>query len=644
MRSPLQSRVRPRRRCLKLVGLAALVGAAVAFLVLAESQLAPLELGLARRRSRTTSSVGVAHESRGAQLEEEAAARVDRVRRRTARERLLAGRRGGRGVRADGRLVGDGSDLLARLSLAGDHGVAESVAAAADAERAALPNAALIVLSHDRAEYLRTTLAAVLALEDVSRVRVYVSLDAPPHFLRMEAVVEEVREKAQREVTIWRHPPRERPPRPGGQRPRALELIADHFYAVLERALCSEHQAHSHAILIEDDLLPAPDFLTLFRAAAPLLALDSSLWCVSAWNDNGMARARPPVAELARTDFFPGLGWMISASEWRGTLRQPWAAASAAGSGPMSTGWDYWLRFSGLIDGRGCVFPLTARTRHIGRRGTNVNAKEAAFLESFALSAQAAAPADAYAGARFYAAGLRGVLGLRKDEYNAFLAGLVAGDVGVGEAAPPNSASSGAIGRHGAGLAAAGDESRHPPLVPAAEVARGGWVPPAPVVLVPFSIEDYRSLSAKLPLWPAHARCAHAGLVRTGFANATILLVDRRAGAQWLPSAERIVLRADARTVAARQAGISCDKACAAEGLVCSEAQQQFANTCAQLKAHFKCEHGCGHQVGDEIPCYVTDPARDTAGVCLHSDIVSKCSAAFASTTRLCMCVPAARV
>jgi len=56
----------------------------------------------------------------------------------------------------------------------------------------------------------------------------------------------------------------------------------------------------------------APDFFEYFLATHKLLKQDSSLWCVSAWNDNGKANvvdtARPDL--LYRTDFFPGLGWI----------------------------------------------------------------------------------------------------------------------------------------------------------------------------------------------------------------------------------------------------------------------------------------------------------------------------------------------
>jgi alpha-1,3-mannosyl-glycoprotein beta-1,2-N-acetylglucosaminyltransferase len=40
-------------------------------------------------------------------------------------------------------------------------------------------------------------------------------------------------------------------------------------------------------IIVEDDLEFSPDFFEYFEATLPLLKSDPSLWCVSAWNDNG---------------------------------------------------------------------------------------------------------------------------------------------------------------------------------------------------------------------------------------------------------------------------------------------------------------------------------------------------------------------
>jgi hypothetical protein len=37
-----------------------------------------------------------------------------------------------------------------------------------------------------------------------------------------------------------------------------------------------------------DDLEVSPDFLDYFQALYPLLKYDKTIWCISAWNDNGI--------------------------------------------------------------------------------------------------------------------------------------------------------------------------------------------------------------------------------------------------------------------------------------------------------------------------------------------------------------------
>ena len=82
---------------------------------------------------------------------------------------------------------------------------------------------------------------------------------------------------------------------------------------------------------MEDDLLLSPDFLTLFVSAAWLLKADPSLWCVSAWNDQGFPHTTRDPSRLRRTDYFPGLGWMISAELWNSELRATWPEAPTTG-------------------------------------------------------------------------------------------------------------------------------------------------------------------------------------------------------------------------------------------------------------------------------------------------------------------------
>ena len=60
----------------------------------------------------------------------------------------------------------------------------------------------------------------------------------------------------------------------------------------------------------------APDFFSYFAATALLLDADDSLLCVSSWNDHGQAALVRDATRLLRTDFFPGLGWMLTARLW----------------------------------------------------------------------------------------------------------------------------------------------------------------------------------------------------------------------------------------------------------------------------------------------------------------------------------------
>ncbi|NWI93281.1 MGAT1 acetylglucosaminyltransferase, partial [Pitta sordida] len=116
------------------------------------------------------------------------------------------------------------------------------------------------------------------------------------------------------------------------------------------------------AIVVEDDLEVAPDFFEYFQALLPVLRDDSSLWCVSAWNDNGKEQMVDAAqAELLyRTDFFPGLGWLLLAELWD-ELEPKWPKAF----------WDDWMRQPEQRRGRSCVRPEVSRTMTFGRKGVS---------------------------------------------------------------------------------------------------------------------------------------------------------------------------------------------------------------------------------------------------------------------------------
>ncbi|XP_041091424.1 alpha-1,3-mannosyl-glycoprotein 2-beta-N-acetylglucosaminyltransferase-like isoform X2 [Polyodon spathula] len=117
------------------------------------------------------------------------------------------------------------------------------------------------------------------------------------------------------------------------------------------------------AVIVEDDLEVAPDFFEYFRSLFPLLLEDKTLWCVSAWNDNGREQMIDPKAPelLYRTDFFPGLGWMLLKELWE-ELEPKWPASF----------WDDWIRQPGQRKERACVRPEISRTMTFGRKGVSM--------------------------------------------------------------------------------------------------------------------------------------------------------------------------------------------------------------------------------------------------------------------------------
>ena len=68
---------------------------------------------------------------------------------------------------------------------------------------------------------------------------------------------------------------------------------------------------------MQDDMQLAPDFFSYFAAMANLMDQYPSLWCISSWNDHGSARLVSDPTQLYRSDFFPGLGWMLTYDVWQ---------------------------------------------------------------------------------------------------------------------------------------------------------------------------------------------------------------------------------------------------------------------------------------------------------------------------------------
>eukprot|EP00439_Symbiodinium_sp_Y106_P046449 s961_g5.t3 len=416
----------------------------------------------------------------------------------------------------------------------------------------------IVVIAHNRPDCLERCLAALAQLDEIQNFRIAVSLDDPSSFGNMEAAVR--RAAPNLKVDVWRKSKLagDRAPL---QSKTAVSKISEHFRFALAESF--ERQQFEFAIFLENDLLVSPDFLWLFRAAAWLLLEDPSLFCVSAWNDNGFPGLVSNESKLFRTDYFPGLGWMIHKSTWLGLLKEEWPRFP-------STGWDHWLRHGSGLYPRECIVPEISRTHHFDTRGTNVKA-----------GTPLAKKLNGMPSSRLQPKSLGDLEYLLQDSYEAEIR-----------------------------------QSLHQAEVIGPD--RLTALNPHKAYVLPYFRRDYKKLAQKLQLTEAQPRAAHRGVIctRDPSSGARVYLADRMKSQGLLPDAERAEPHL-LRRIEKAQPGESCANLCARIGMHCADLELEFINNCAALKRFFPCEEGCGHQVGQEIPCYVHDISKDTGKQCL---------------------------
>lgn len=117
------------------------------------------------------------------------------------------------------------------------------------------------------------------------------------------------------------------------------------------------------AIILEEDIEISRDFFSLMNATADILDKDDTLLAVSAYNDNGNENHVLDHKRLVRSDFFPGLGWMINRQTWEGSTQHLDAALKDRWPSGF---WDDWIRESNVRRGRQVLRPEISRSFHFG--------------------------------------------------------------------------------------------------------------------------------------------------------------------------------------------------------------------------------------------------------------------------------------
>lgn len=163
-----------------------------------------------------------------------------------------------------------------------------------------------------------------------------------------------------------------------------------------------EDTPHDHR---QDDIEIAADFFDYFDAMAPLLVRDPTLLTVSvrhagagprrrtpsslrlsllppprggrtaqAFSDNGQPEHVADASAVYRSDFFPGLGWLMTLQLWK-ELGPKWPRAY----------WDDWLREPANRRGRATVRPEMSRTYTYGVKGVS-KGQFSSFLKNMRLA------------------------------------------------------------------------------------------------------------------------------------------------------------------------------------------------------------------------------------------------------------------
>ncbi|XP_007569412.1 protein O-linked-mannose beta-1,2-N-acetylglucosaminyltransferase 1 [Poecilia latipinna] len=142
--------------------------------------------------------------------------------------------------------------------------------------------------------------------------------------------------------------------------------VSQHYKASLT-ATFNLHPDAGFAVVLEEDLDISVDFFSFLSQTIHLLDQDDSLYCISAWNDQGYEHTAEDPALLYRVESMPGLGWVLKKSIYKDELEPKWPTPEKLWD------WDMWMRMPEQRKGRECIIPDVSRSYHFGIIGLNMN-------------------------------------------------------------------------------------------------------------------------------------------------------------------------------------------------------------------------------------------------------------------------------
>lgn len=98
--------------------------------------------------------------------------------------------------------------------------------------------------------------------------------------------------------------------------------VATRYRFLFEHAFTN--LGEEYVVVLEDDLTVSVDFVDYFAEMRGAMKADSSIFCVSAWNDNAYPATSADSSVFKRGEHFMALGWMISKRHYDVSVRNHW--------------------------------------------------------------------------------------------------------------------------------------------------------------------------------------------------------------------------------------------------------------------------------------------------------------------------------
>jgi hypothetical protein len=201
----------------------------------------------------------------------------------------------------------------------------------------------IVVLCNNRPELLKGTLKSILGANGVTHDDIYVSQNGN------DRSVHDVISSSDG-LVHWVNT--------GNDKDTKAERLANHFKWTFDKVF--HDTTCPGVIVIEDDLIMSPDFMSYFKITIPVVDNDPNLLTASLWNDLGLKDNVNDMRSLKRVNFFSGLGWYLSRDTWNDILGPKWP----------KTDWDWYVRDVAAKLSLDTVVPEVSRDYHASNTGT----------------------------------------------------------------------------------------------------------------------------------------------------------------------------------------------------------------------------------------------------------------------------------